>query len=369
MIEKIVPIEELEEGMLIAADVYTAGGVIIVPENTTVTIDVLNLLARHSIMEVVVGEKEENSGVELSMEDFGILDDALGMLDYLEERQNKQNTFEDVFRAAENELEAGMQLLLEHDEIDIYQFLDIVATVAAKADNDVNLCHMLYKKNWEERSLYAHSINVSMYAQLLAKWLELPVDEVELAGIAGLLHDIGLLICHQEGEKNITLHGEYENKCGFNHMVHGYNLIKDLDVDIRLKQAILTHHERMDLSGFPNQLSYKSLNYISRIVALADAYDTLTMKEDGYEAMQPLVALNYMFDNCYIKFDTEMLLCFIEHTVQNFIQYEVVLSNGQRGKIVMPNKKEPSRPLIMVDGGEFVDLSIRKDLNITEMYY
>ena len=54
MIEKIVPIEELEEGMLIAADVYTAGGVIIVPENTKVTIDVLNLLARHSIMEVVV---------------------------------------------------------------------------------------------------------------------------------------------------------------------------------------------------------------------------------------------------------------------------------------------------------------------------
>jgi len=367
MKEKMVLIEELEEGMLITQDVYTGRGVILVPGNTRVTIEVLNLLARYSIMEVIVGEEVQEQ--EFSADDLKVLDDALGMLDYLEKRERKQDTFEDTFHVAEEDLEIGINVLLRKEEIDIYQFLDIVANVAAKADNDVNLCHMLYKMNRGERSIYAHSINVSMYAQLLAKWLDLPADEVELAGIAGLLHDVGLLICQQEGEKNITLHGEYENKCGFNHMVYGYNLLKDLDVDIRLKQAVVTHHERMDLSGFPNQLSYKSLNYISRILALADAYDTLTMQEEGYEAMQPLKALNYMFDNCYIKFDTEMLLCFIEHIVQNFIQYEVLLSNGQRGKIVMPNKKEPARPLIMTANGEVVDLSARKDITITEMYY
>ncbi len=366
MQERKISIEELEEGMLIAEDVHAGNGVIIVPKNTVVTIDALNLLARHSIMEVVVGEKAEEP--EFSMEDFGLLEGALGMLDYLEQREQKQHTFEDVFRAAEKELEAGIRHLINREPVDIYQFLDIVASVALKADNDVNMCHMLYKMNRMQRDLYMHSINVSMYAQLLAKWLDLPADEVELAGMAGILHDVGLIICHEEGEKNITLHGEYENKCGFNHMVHGYELIKDLDVDIRLKQAILTHHERMDLSGFPKKLSYKSLNYISRIVAIADAYDTLTMKEDEYEAMQPLVALNYMFDNFYIKFDTEMLISFIQHIVQNFIQYEVVLSDGQRGRMVMPNKKEPARPLIKVEGG-FVDLSVRKDLTIVDMFY
>lgn len=370
MIEKMVLIEELEVGMLITQDVYTGRGVILVPENTRVTTEVLNLLARYSIMEVIIGEEPEKpEKPELSPEELGLLDGAIGMLDYLEEREKKQDTFEDIFHEAEEDLEIGFNVLLQQEEIDIYQFLDIVATVAAKADNDVNLCHMLYKMNREERNIYSHSINVSMYAQLLAKWLDLPVDEVELAGIAGLLHDVGLLVCHREGEKNVTLHGEYENKCGFNHMVYGYNLIKDLDVDIRLKQAVLTHHERMDLSGFPNRLSYKSLNYISRIIALADAYDTLTMKEDGYEAMQPLMALNYMFDKCYIKFDTEMMICFIEHIVRNFIQYEVLLSDGQRGKIVIPNKKEPARPLVMTNDGEVIDLSTRKDLDITEMYY
>ena len=84
--------------------------------------------------------------------------------------------------------------------------------------------------------------------------------------------------------------------------------------------------------------------------------------------MQPLTALNHMFDSGYIKFDTEMMICFIQHIVQNFVQYEIMLSDGRRGKIVMPNKKEPARPLVMVNG-EFVDLSLRKDLTITEMFY
>lgn len=369
MNERMISIEELDEGMLITADVYTRGGVIIVQENTRVTTEVINLLARHSIMEVIVGEEREESGeTEVSLDDLSILEGALGMLDYMEERENKQETFEEAFRAAEETLEKSLDKLINQEMKDVSELLDIVDTIAAKADNDVNLFDMLFKMQYDSESLYLHLLKVSIYAQLLAKWIDLPEEEIEMAGIAGLLHDIGLVICNKEGEKNITLHGEYENKCGANHMVHSYNLIKDMDVDIRLKQAVLTHHERMDLSGFPNKLSYKSLNSVSRVLALADAYDTLTMKEEGYPAMQPLVALSHMFDTCYIKFDTEMMICFILHIVQNFIQYEVLLSDGQRGKIVMPNKKEPARPLVMVDGG-FVDLSQRKDLTITEMIY
>ncbi len=367
MLGKKLSIEKLEEGMLIIADVHTKGGVIIVPSKTVVTAEVLDLLARHSIMEVVVGE--EISHTEFSMEDLGDLDGALGMLEYLEERENKQETFEDTFREAVTQVKNFFNQLLSGQSADIYELLDIVATVVEKADNNVNLLQMLYRKmNRETEDIYEHCINVSLYSQLLAKWADLTAEEVELAGIAGMLHDIGLIICYREGEKNITLHGEYENKCGFNHMIHSYNLIKNMDVDVRLKQAILTHHERMDLSGFPNKLSYKSLNYVSRAVAIADGFATLTMKESGFEVMQPLDALCYMFDNYYIKFDTEMLICFIEHIVQDFIQYEVLLSDGQRGRIVMPNKREPARPVIMVEGG-IVDLSVRKDLSIKEMYY
>ena len=353
--------------MLITADVYTRGGVIIVPENTTVTTEVLNLLAKHSIMEVIVGEEgATGSELELSLDDLNVLEGALGLMESMDAQETKQLSFEDTFHEAESRLEQGLQRLLNLELKDVYELLNIVDDVVSKADNNMDLFAMLFKMHQMEGNLYIHLLRVSIYAQLLAQWVSLPEDEIKMAGLAGLLHDAGLLICNKNGEKNITLHGEYDNKCGLNHMVYSHNLIQNLDVDTRLKQAVLTHHERMDLSGFPNKLSYKSLNNISRVLALADAYDTLTMEEEGYEAMQPLTALAYMFDTCYIRFDTEMMISFIQHLVQNFIQYEVILSNGQRGKIVMLNKKDPARPLIMVNGS-FVDLSERKDITVVEM--
>lgn len=367
MKERTVSIEELENGMLISADVHTESGVVVVPKNTTVNAEVLNLLARHGIMEVPV--RINADGSVFSGDELDLLTGALDMLEYMEERANKQETFEDTFKFAKTEVKEIFDKLVAGEDVDVYALLEIVAAVVEKADNDTNLFHMLYQKmNQGTEDLYVHSINVSLYAQLLAKWVRLSADEVELAGLAGILHDVGLLVCREQGEKNITLHGEYTNKCGFGHMVHSYNLVKDMDVDERLKQAILTHHERMDLSGFPQRLSYRSLNNVSRVVAIADAFATLTMKEPGFKFMQPMDALCYMFDKCYIKFDTEMLLKFIENVVRNFMQYEVVLSDGQRGKIVMGNKKEPARPVVMV-GDQIVDLAIRKDLTIKEMYY
>lgn len=363
MNERMIGIEELEEGMLITADVYTRNGTILVPENTVATVEVINLLARHSILEIIVGEEGDEPEADLSIQE-----DAFDMVNALDEGAQSQETFEDTFRMAQETLAKSINKLINHENIDVDQLLDIVDAIAAKADNDVHLFDMLFKMNQTSKDIYIHSINVSIYAQLLAKWMELEDEEIELAGIAGLLHDMGLLVCWKNGEKNITLHGEYENTCGQNHMTYAYNLIKDMDVDVRLKQAILTHHERMDLSGFPNQLSYKSLNNVSRVLAIADAYDTMIAKEKGYEAKAPLAVLNDMYDNGYIKFDSEMLVCFIQRLVQNFIQFEVVLNDGQRGKIVMPNRNEPARPLIMVDGG-FVDLALRKDLSIKEMYY
>lgn len=368
MIERMVSREELKQGMLIIADVHTQGGVVVVPRNTTVTAEVVKLLTKHSIKEVLIGETVSEKG-KPSGEDFDILGNALDMLAYLQEREAKQETFEDTFQIARGQVKVFFDKIIAGKETDIYEALDIVATVVDKADNNVNLFQMLYKKmNQKTEDLYTHSINVSLYAQLLAKWASLPADDVELAGIAGLLHDIGLLVCHEKGEKSITLHGEYMNKCGIGHMVHGYNLIKDMNVDEKLKQAILTHHERMDLSGFPQRISYRNLNNISRVVAIADAFATFTMKESGFKFMMPIEALCYMFDHCYIKFDTDMLIKFIEHVVRNFMQYEVLLSDGRRGKIVMAGKREPARPVVMVND-EVVDLSVHKELSITEMYY
>ena len=366
MVERRVFRDQLKEGMLITADVYTYGGLVVIPENTVVTKDVIDLLTRHSIVEVIIGEEIEMP--DFSDDELGLLDDVLGMVGMMEADAESLEQFTEEFHVAEETLSESLRNIANQDgEIDVQQLLDMVDSVAAKASNDVNLCGMLMKMKENAKNLYTHSINVSLYAQLLAKWLEFSQEDIDLVGIAGLLHDIGLLKCQQDGEENILFHDEYENKSGINHMIHGYNMIKEKNLDLKVKQAVLTHHERMDLTGFPYQMSYKNLNNISRVLAIADAYDTLTMEEEGRPALSPFEVFGLLYDTSYIKFDSQMLVLFIERMAQNFIQYEVLLSDGRTGKIVMTNKYNVARPLVMV-GTEFVDLSQRKDISIKKIF-
>ena len=93
-------------------------------------------------------------------------------MESLEAQENKQETFEDTFQVAEESLGKSLMQLIKGEHIDLYNLLDIVDTIAAKADNDVNLFDMLFTMNRTSDSLYRHLLSVSIYAQLLAKWMD-----------------------------------------------------------------------------------------------------------------------------------------------------------------------------------------------------
>ena len=148
--------------------------------------------------------------------------------------------------------------------------------------------------------------------------------------------------------------------------MHGYKLLRDKTLDYRIKQAILTHHERLDESGFPMGVPFENINGISRILAIADTYVTLTMEEPGYPALSPFEALMHFQTREHGKFDSRYLLMFTEHIAQNFIQQRVRLNNDKTGTIIMLNKLDLLRPLVQIDD-YFVDLSVHKDLIIKEI--
>ncbi len=150
------------------------------------------------------------------------------------------------------------------------------------------------------------------------------------------------------------------------HSIMGYNLLKDKNIDLKVKQAILTHHERQDGSGFPLKVKTGNINHISRIIAIADTYDTLTMTEPGIKPKSPFWILKHLEDTGYHKYDSNMLMTFISHLTNNFIRHNVRLSNDVIGQIVLINKFNLTRPLVQI-GNSFIDLAVRNDLVIKEL--
>lgn len=105
-------------------------------------------------------------------------------------------------------------------------------------------------------SLLLHSLNVAFIAMLIAKEAGWSPLEIEDAGLAGLLHDLGeLKIPTQITHKRTELSKSEVNYLRM-HPQYGYeqlNAIGAFSVKVRL--AAYQHHERLDGSGYPQGLS------------------------------------------------------------------------------------------------------------------
>ena len=134
----------------------------------------------------------------------------------------------------------------------------------------------------------------------------------------------------------------------------GYNLIKKMNIDQRIKQAVLTHHERVNGSGFPLQVMGDNINWISRILAVADTYDALTMRQGDKAGISAFEAIKKMEDEGYNRLDANYLMTFLKRIAETMIQRNVILNDGRMGRVVMINKYKLSCPLVQV-GDTFVD--------------
>ena len=345
----------IKKGMVIKADVYNRAGVILVPADTAVTSEVFELLTKHFIEDVVI---------EYVPETAPVTNISAGR-----RRINEKKLIEAtlIYKAAENTLAQNLKDIVQKDkEVDIPAMLDLLQSVIDKADEELSIFDILHHMQKDSDTLYAHSINVSLYAQLLARWANLEPEEIELVSLSGLLHDMGHLQYPESDITPFTLHDGMEKNCHEQHPTLGYRLLQNKSIDHRIKQAVLTHHERFDQSGFPLGVSFMNINQITRVLAIADSYVTLITEENGHPGMIPFEALKQLQETDYKKYDYKLLTTFVEHVSLNYVQHEVQLTDGRIGVILMINKTDIARPLVQI-GNLFVDLTKQKDLAIEKI--
>jgi HD-GYP domain-containing protein (c-di-GMP phosphodiesterase class II) len=105
--------------------------------------------------------------------------------------------------------------------------------------------------------------------------MELDEENLHRLHFASLLHDIGMLKLDRGGQMNPRT-CEKHSGLGFR-MLHRVRVWRDI------APAVLAHHEWWDGSGYPQGLAGESIPTEARIIALADAYDTMT-SDSSYKA-------------------------------------------------------------------------------------
>lgn len=130
----------------------------------------------------------------------------------------------------------------------------------------------LFEKSPRERG---HSARVAEMSRRLAAALGLGAEEQELMKLAGRCHDIGKVTLDARVLNARTL-GETDRAEMLRHPERGYNILTTSAEHAAVAEFVLTHHERLDGSGYPKQLSGQEVSRQAGILAVAEVYDAMT---------------------------------------------------------------------------------------------
>jgi diguanylate cyclase (GGDEF)-like protein/putative nucleotidyltransferase with HDIG domain len=156
-----------------------------------------------------------------------------------------------------------------------------------------------------------HSHKVSSYAVLIAEAIGLDGREIEEVRLGGMLHDVGKVgITESILNKNGPLNPD-EWEAMKRHVEYGAKLLEPLRGTERIRKMVAHHHEFFDGSGYPEGLAGDQIPLGARIIAIADAYDTITSERTYKKARTPEEAFQEL-DRCgNAQFDPDLVRVFI----------------------------------------------------------
>ena len=356
---RIVSINNLTPGMVISEDVYSYKGQCLAKQNTPVTLQLIEHLKFYQIASVCIfpedhGNRTADTSMTRRMETY-----SQRVRKSPEFRKFKKNYTQKVSFMKEN----INNFITKDEDLNVDQLLDETLNLFGENSTTISMFDMLHNMRQIDDSTYAHSVNVALICRLIGKWKNFSEKDMDTLTLCGLLHDIGKSKIPNEiiGKPGKLTDSEYEEIK--KHPVIGYNLIKNLNLDQRIKNAVLFHHERFDGHGYPFGLTGSEIDDFTSIVSIADVYDAMTANRCYRDGLCPFEVITIFENEGLTQFNPKYILTFLEHIANTYINNEVLLSDGSSGKIVLTNQKL-TRPTIQLDNGSFINLENRLDLYV-----
>ena len=163
-----------------------------------------------------------------------------------------------------------------------------------------------------------HSQNVAKHAVAIGQALNLSRRQLKQLRTAALLHDIGKIGVPDDivGKLGPLSDEELENIR--KHPELGATIVSQIPELADGAPAIQHHHERYDGSGYPGGLKEKQIPLEARIIAVAEAYDSMTTLCPYRQVLSPQEALQELRRHVNTQFDPIPVLAFIKVAAADF---------------------------------------------------
>lgn len=359
---QMIKTDQLKKGMVTAVPVVTKNGQLIVSEGVILTDPLISSIRFYSIDAIQIQDHEEPSPAAAeSVFEPTYLERVKGYAEF----QNLQHAYT---RAAESLKTLLAKAAAENGQLDTDLLFQTAEPLLRKVSTSFEMFHILHTMRTIEDSIYAHSLNVTLIASVLGRWLKMSDRDLETLAVAALLHDIGKLRIPAEILDKPGKYTDEELVLVKKYPAHGYlMLLPYTQLNPHIKYAALMHQERCDGSGYPQQLKGDEIDRFAQIIAIADVYDAMTAARSYRAPICPFHVIANFENDGLQKYNPRFILTFLEGIAYTYQGSRIQLSDGRTATIIMLNKQFLSKPIVQVADGECIDLSRTPDLHIQSL--
>ena len=206
----------------------------------------------------------------------------------------------------------------------------------------------LVRASTQSDLLLLHSLNVAFISMLMAHETGWTTLQIEDAGLAGLLHDIGELKVPSQISRKRTELTKAELSYLHMHPQYGYEQLTSIHAySPQIRNVALQHHEHLDGSGYPKGIKADKLEPLTRLVAVADYFDEQLHPRNN----QGLISPNQILSRLYKRADKQLDATFIQLLIKLMGIYPpgsfITLDDNTVGLVTSSHPDNPLKPTIL----------------------
>lgn len=353
---RLVPLEHLKEGSVVAVDVVNIYGVPLVCDGEQITQKALKILEDLALTHVYIDDEfcVNKEKAEYSISQVADFHDIIKSLHEISDKISK-----------------GISNITELEKVKIIAKNIVKDVIRASLYEELKIVYEPVKLHEDvviEQSIYVSIMSVILGAKLNFRQAQL----VELC-LTGLMRNFALIYPKIDYEGKVLEGDELERM----HPVLTHHFLnKNYDISINILEGVLHHHELHDGTGYPNNLKGDDIHIYAKIISIVNFFYKLKSNND------PLVVkhgiLEVVFKGKLRQFDPKVVDVFLESVELFSLDTLILLTSGDIGVIIKNNRGKPFRPVVkIIKGSQFtatkiVDLSEAKYSGIkinTVVYY